>query len=153
MPSAHRSSLNKSKKTKKVASGINVQFAKDITTHFLEMLIVVKLYHWHTHSYSEHKATDDFYSSLNDHMDEFIEILMGKTGKRIEMSMRTCFNTSIDLKSAKTFETKFRAFRDYLIGLDTHAFFSSGSHTDLLNIRDEIVGDLNKLSYLFTLNK
>ena len=39
---------------------------------FLEMLHMVKLYHWRTKSYSQHKATDELYSKLNDKIDKFV---------------------------------------------------------------------------------
>jgi DNA-binding ferritin-like protein len=60
-------------------------FQKEITVVFLEMLLMVKLFHWKTHSYATHQATDDLYSKLNEHIDSFIEILLGKTGSRIEL--------------------------------------------------------------------
>lgn len=52
---------------------------------FLEVLNMVKLYHWKTHSFAQHKATDDLYSKLNDHMDRFVEVLLGKDASRIKM--------------------------------------------------------------------
>jgi hypothetical protein len=38
----------------------------------LEMIMMVKLFHWKTHSYATHKATDELYSKLNEHVDQFI---------------------------------------------------------------------------------
>ena len=40
-----------------------------IVKKFLEMLNMVKLYHWKTRSYSQHKATDELYDRLNKHID------------------------------------------------------------------------------------
>ena len=37
------------------------EFAKIL----LELLLTVKLYHWKTNSYAEHKATDKLYEELN----------------------------------------------------------------------------------------
>jgi DNA-binding ferritin-like protein len=48
-----------------------------ITATFLEMLNIVKLYHWNT-TMSQHQATDELYSSLNNSVDEFIEVMLGK---------------------------------------------------------------------------
>jgi hypothetical protein len=42
-------------------------FQKEVTCKFLEILLMVKLYHWKTHSYATHKATDQLYDDLNDH--------------------------------------------------------------------------------------
>ena len=47
-----------------------------IVQTFLEMLNTVKLYHWKTHSYAQHKATDELYSKLNENIDTFVEILL-----------------------------------------------------------------------------
>ena len=60
-------------------------FEKEITVTFLEMLLMVKLFHWKTHSFATHKATDELYDSLNEHVDKFIEVLLGKTGNRIDL--------------------------------------------------------------------
>lgn len=126
-------------------------FEKDITMQFMEILMMVKLYHWKTHSYAQHKATDDFYSSLNSHMDEFIEILMGKTGKRIDLMNEHTIKL-IDLTNMNQFKDKLVEFKTYLVGLDNNSFMKSMSNTDLFNIRDEILGDVNKLLYLLTLD-
>jgi len=34
------------------------KFEQEIVVKFLEMLNLIKLYHWKTHSYATHKATD-----------------------------------------------------------------------------------------------
>ena len=49
----------------------------------LEMLMTVKMYHWHTDSYAQHKATDELYERLNKHIDTFVEVLLGKSESRI----------------------------------------------------------------------
>ena len=61
-------------------------FEKQITCLFLEMLMMVKLFHWKTTSYATHKATDELYEKLNENIDEFIEILLGKTNSRINLT-------------------------------------------------------------------
>lgn len=49
-----------------------------ITENFLEMLNEIKIYHWNTHSFAQHKATDELYSQLNEHVDKFVEGYAGK---------------------------------------------------------------------------
>lgn len=145
------SRLLKGKQTKK---GVGVGlFEKDITIMFLEILMMVKLYHWKTRSYAQHKATDDFYGSLNNHMDTFIEVLMGKTNKRIDlMKHKTVKLIDITQNSVDQFKEKLENFKIYLSNLEQTVFFKSMSCTDLLNIRDEILGDINKLLYLLSLD-
>ena len=48
-----------------------------IVITFVEFLNVVKMYHWNTRSYSEHKATDELYEVLGKNIDKFVEIMLG----------------------------------------------------------------------------
>ena len=124
-------------------------FQKQITVVFLEMLMMVKLFHWKTHSYATHKATDELYDSLNDNIDKFIEVLLGKTGSRIDlMSKKTI--TLIDLNSPESLKSKIMSFKSFLVGLDNNKALNSMSNSDLFNIRDEILGNLNQFLYLLT---
>ena len=45
---------------------------KIIVIKFLEMLNTIKLYHWKTFSFAQHKATDELYAKLNENIDNFI---------------------------------------------------------------------------------
>jgi hypothetical protein len=138
-------------KTKKSNKGHSASlFEKDITVMFMEVLMMVKLYHWKTYSHSQHKATDNFYSSLNEHMDTFIEVLMGKTGMRIDLMKHKSIKL-MDLTNIDQFRAKLEDFKTYLSDLEKLPFIKSMPNTDLLNIRDEILGDLNQLLYLLTL--
>jgi len=77
---------NYGKKTRKSRKGVQDQhFEQEITVVFLETLLMIKLFHWKTHSYATHKATDEFYTKFNDNMDRFIEVLLGKTNSRINL--------------------------------------------------------------------
>ncbi len=143
-----RTNNNFSRKNKS-ASGSLSAFQKQITIVFFEMIMMVKLFHWKTHSYATHKATDELYASLNEHIDSFIEVLLGKTGSRIDlMSNRTI--KLIDLNSQEQLKSKIMSLKSYLVGLDNSKALSTMSNSDLFNIRDEILGDLNKFLYLLT---
>ena len=113
------------------------------------MLLMVKLFHWKTSSYATHKATDDLYTKLNANMDSFIEVLLGKTGLRIDL-MGTKSIRLIDLSSAESFKKEIEAFKGYLVSLNDNSTMKRMSNTDLYNIRDTILGDLNQLLYLLT---
>jgi DNA-binding ferritin-like protein len=124
-------------------------FLKQITVMFLEMLMMVKLFHWKTHSYATHKATDGLYDSLNEHIDNFIEVLLGKTGSRIDLMSKKTISL-IDLNSQESLKSKITSFKSYLVGLNNNKALKTMSNSDLFNIRDEILGDLNKFLYLLT---
>ena len=124
-------------------------FHKQITVYFLEMLMMVKLFHWKTHSFATHKATDELYESLNEHIDSFIEVLLGKTGSRINLTQKRSISL-IDLDSQASLKARIEQFKKYLVSLNTNKAVAAMTDTDLLNIRDEILGDLNKFLYLLT---
>uniref|UniRef100_A0A6C0JU59 Uncharacterized protein n=1 Tax=viral metagenome TaxID=1070528 RepID=A0A6C0JU59_9ZZZZ len=114
----------------------------------LQSLMIVKLYHWNTTSYSVHKATDELYGELNTKIDTFIEVLLGKqtTHKNSLLDIHT-----LQLKTFKhptSFLKWLEQFKTYLIRLNI--IFSSNEHSDLLNIRDEILAELNKITYLLS---
>ena len=134
---------------RKSSSSSNKSFKKEITIIFFEMLLMVKLFHWKTHSFSIHKATDELYSKLNDDIDKFIEILLGKTGSRIDLMGHKSISL-IDLNSPDQLKSKIESFKSYLVGLTNNKGLGSMSNTDLLNIRDEILGDMNQFLYLLT---
>jgi len=110
---------------------------------------MVKLFHWKTHSFATHKATDELYESLNEHIDSFIEVLLGKTGTRINLTQKRSISL-VDLNSQASLKARIEQFKKYLVNLNTNKAVTAMTDTDLLNIRDEILGDLNKFLYLLT---
>lgn len=121
----------------------------EIVETFIGMINTVKLYHWNTHSFSQHKATDELYERLNEHVDKFVEVLLGKKEDRIKH-----LSSSIPLvnkHSKYDFKNKIYQYRDYLISMNS--CLDSTRDSDLLNIRDEILADLNQFLYLLTFDK
>ena len=92
-------------------------FQKEITVVFLEMLMMVKLFHWKTTSYATHKATDELYTKLNANIDAFIEILLGKSGSRIDLMSNKQIKL-VDLSSQESFKREIEAFKGYLVSLN-----------------------------------
>jgi maltodextrin utilization protein YvdJ len=124
-------------------------FQKEITVVFLEMLLMIKLYHWKTSSYATHKATDDLYAKLNENIDSFIEILLGKSGKRTDLTDKKSIRL-VDLSSQESLKREVDSFKGYLVGLNDDKTMKLMSNTDLYNIRDEILGNMNQFLYLLT---
>ena len=124
-------------------------FEQEVTVKFLEMLLMVKLYHWKTHSFATHKATDELYESLNENIDKFIEVLLGKTGVRIDLMNHKTISL-IDLNSKDKLKERIDGFKSYLVGITNNKTIRSMTNSDLLNIRDEILGNLNQFLYLLT---
>ena len=130
-------------------SSVLSSFQKQITVKFFEMLMMIKLYHWKTHSYATHKSTDDLYSKLNDNMDKFMEVLFGKSGIRTNLTHQKKIRL-IDLTSPETLKREIVSFKNYLVSLNSNNAIKQMSNTDLLNIRDEILGDMNQFLYLLS---
>lgn len=142
------------KKTAPNASAI-IKFKKEITTLFFELLLMVKLYHWNTHSYANHKATDDLYGKLNDNIDHFMEVLLGKTADSGRISLNS--STPIDLinfDEPHELTLKLNQYKAYLDKLPSNPGFKATgeNNADLLTIRDELLADINQFLYLFTLH-
>ena len=124
-------------------------FGKEVTVIFFQMLLMVKLFHWKTYSYATHKATDELYSKLNDDIYKFIEVLLGKTGLRTDLMGNKNIRL-VDLSSAESLKREIEAFKGYLVSLNDNATMKRMSNTDLYNIRDTILGDMNQFLYLLT---
>ncbi len=108
----------------------------------------VKLYHWQTMSYPRHKATDELVEKLDANIDQFVEVYIGKYG-RPKLTGRT---SSIHLRNHSDKEAT-KMIEEAISWLTHHLPKKlKRTDTDLLNIRDTIVGDLNQTLYLFTLH-
>ena len=116
---------------------------------FLEVLNMVKLYHWKTHSYAQHKATDELYERLNENIDKFVEILLGKDESRIKMLEKRI--DLVDAKNVKDFKSRIYEYRTFLT--DINMYFDAKRDSDLLSLRDEILGNVNQFLYLMTFDK
>jgi DNA-binding ferritin-like protein len=107
-----------------------------------EMLHAIKLHHWRTHDYSVHKATDNLHEALSEQVDSFVEKLLGSKQTRANL-------TSLRMKAYNTLpalKRRVEYYKRYLRGMPA----SLGS--DLLNIRDELLGSLNQFSYMLSLH-
>ena len=138
--------IRRVKKNKTQRNGGNNKKKSLIVRTFLEMLNTVKLYHWKTRSFAQHKATDELYEQLNGHVDKFVEVLLGKDESRIKMVERRC--ELLDFYDSSDFKARIYEYREFLV--DMNQYFDAKRDTDLLNIRDEILGDINQFLYLMT---
>jgi hypothetical protein len=115
---------------------------------FFQMREQLKLYHWQTHSYARHKATDELLDSLDKLIDEYVEVYMGKYGRpRIGGKTATLRLTNMNEKQAGRFV---KACVAYLTGPLTRDLKEGDS--DLMNLRDEMLAHLHRVMYLFSLD-
>jgi DNA-binding ferritin-like protein len=118
---------------------------ESIVETFFTALHQIKLYHWATMDYAAHKALDDLHGSLSSNVDKFMECYIGRFRKQpIPASFAVSVKVQADVqKVEKTLET----FRDALKALAK----SLAKETQLLNILDEMVGDIDQTQYLLRL--
>ena len=140
-----KKSIRKTKRNRGVKSVSN-QTKSHLVHIFFEMLNTVKLYHWKTRSYAQHKATDELYARLNENIDKFVEVLLGKDQSRIKMIESKLYVP--DYSNTEDFKKKIHGYREFLINMNR--YFDQKKDTDLLSIRDDILVDINQFLYLMT---
>lgn len=118
----------------------------NILLKLLEVQNQIKVYHWSTHIYARHMASDKLFNQLLLNVDRFIETLQGSQIKRIKLPSNSKINISNKTDSSIVFYLK--EFTKWL-SVDLPEMLNTYD-TDLLNIRDEILGDVNTTIYLFS---
>ena len=106
------------------------------------------VYHWQTTSYARHKASDELLGSLTGFIDKFMEIYFGKYG-------RVAFPEEVNIKIGNMSDENGMKFLDEMIHYYIEVlptYLDSRNDTDLLNLRDEILGTTNQIKYLYTLH-
>ena len=132
--------------------------ANDIADHilcFLELLNTIKIYHWSTLSYPTHKATDELHEKLSELVDSFIEIYIGHCargkGNGVPVfRFKSEKDASIEFCECKSLEAFCKVLDDNIVHLEGLTEKLNG-YTDLVNIRDEMVGALAQALYLLRL--
>ena len=113
---------------------------------FFHMTHTIKLYHWQTTSFAKHKATCDLFNNLQTLIDEFIEVYMGRYDKPsfpngLKLHIKELNNDSDE-----------DIIQEYIYHLKNELpNYLKPTDTDLLNIRDEMLSNLHKTLYLYTL--
>jgi hypothetical protein len=114
---------------------------------FFQMRDQVKLYHWQTHLYARHKATDEVITALDGLIDLYVEVYMGKYGR--PTITRTTNTIQIKNMADKTAMKFIKDCLEYINGPLTRSL--KATDTELINVKDEMLAELNKLLYLFSL--
>jgi len=140
-------STNKSRKNVKSRIQDNQQ---TIVLKFLATMNMIKLFHWKTHSFSTHKATDEVFSQLSRNIDTFVETMLGKHGNRVDLSRMKSISMC-DVKNVEQLRLEMNKFKMFLVNIEQKLEHTM-SNSDLLNIRDEMLGNVNQFLYLLTLN-
>ena len=114
----------------------------DIIFKMIQMEQQLRIFHWQTKSHARHKAFGKTYAALGDLIDSFVEVYMGKYG-RVKVS------GPIELKNIDNdVDLVIEEYVEFLVSITEQM---DAADSDLLNIRDEILGLMNRLRYLLTL--
>lgn len=117
-----------------------------IILSLIQMEQQLRIMHWQTKSFARHEAFGKTYSALGDLIDKFVEVYMGKKG-RFELEC-DCGISLLNLEDVKPVDFC-TASCEMLTGMS--AVLDPSCDSDLMNIRDEILANINKLKYLLTL--
>ena len=147
--SQYKKGGKKTRRALNTGSQTNKFTQQKIVTMFLQMLNTIKLYHWKTLSYAQHKATDELYTNLNLNIDTFVEIMLGKTGTRVNLTGQKTLPL-LDYTNVNDFTKEVNKYKQFLIDMNKDAGLNITTNSDLLNVRDEILGNLNQFTYLLT---
>lgn len=118
-----------------------------VIVNLIKLQNQLRILHWQTLSYAAHKALGETYDSLDDLIDELVEIHQGKYGRinfETPITLDLVNQDEIDLEDVLT------QLNEYLTGT-FNEIHDPVKDTDCLNIRDEILAAINKLRYLLTL--
>jgi hypothetical protein len=121
-----------------------------LVNYVLKSTLQIKLLHWQTKSYSEHKALDKLFNSFVDLSDGLVESVMGKHC-RPELSEKECNLSVMNYKNPDSPD----GVQGYMKSLyktyavDCRSLFSND--LEILNQIDEIVSLIDKINYLLTL--
>ena len=113
---------------------------------FLGLQIQLKINHWQTKGLGRHQAFGSTYDELQELIDTYVEEAMGKYGRFVlDEETKTIQLSNLSELDIKSF---INTIREALIQITDQV---EETDTNLLNIRDEMLGLINKLSYLLTL--
>ena len=133
-------------KTKGEAKGEakgNIHSLNNVAMNLLNHQIVMKLFHFQTELYGAHKASDAYLEKFALTMDKFLEIAQGIYG-RITIKKYTLNGSShTDENIVKHIDVIIKLLRTKINDI-------LADYTDLINVRDELVGDAEQLKYLLT---
>jgi hypothetical protein len=111
----------------------------------------IKLLHWQTNFYGQHKALDAFWGAFNDLSDTLAESIMGKFGKPVLSEDEGC----LTIHNYKNPESgNLNEFLDHLYqcyNADCRGHFSADKDSEIINIIDEIVALIDQNRYLLSL--
>lgn len=123
-------------------TGVNEMIIKS----FLTIQNQLRILHWQTTSYAEHKALGNAYEDLDGLVDSFVEVFAGSDRSILEVGSFECKCHSIDSVTPLDFMNSVEKFIS-----ESLSDAIPEERTDLHNIKDEMLALVNKTKYLLNL--
>ena len=123
--------------------------AGDFILRFMEMLNTIKIYHWSTLSYPTHKATDKLHEKMSELVDSFIEKYIAITGTPLFHGRGKQSIPFYECKSLEDYRKKLQDYKRFLVSFNENVLHKEA--TELLSIRDEMLGEIDQALYLLRL--
>ena len=127
---------------------LKINIGNSVAMDLLTLKNQVKVFHWQTTSYAEHKALDKLFGKLNNLNDRWVEVFMGKYG-RITLPSD---NNTIHLRNfSKDIIQKYLSQWNVYMRMIRDTHFGESQDSDLSNIFDELFSEVNNTLYLLRL--
>jgi len=119
---------------------------EELILKLVQIQLQFKFLHWQTFGDAKHRAYGGIYDSLGETIDTFTEAMMGKYGRP---QFESEFSIMFQDISAINVQNFLDGITEFLVDMTDQ--LDSRYDTDLLNLRDEMLAEINKLKYLLTL--
>ena len=128
--------------------------ANQVAGKVLMHMAQTKLLHWETRSRAEHEALDELFKRLIKIGDHLVESVMGKYGRpQLTPEEATFTLSNYDNPENPDGLPKFLKNIDNCFRNECTSVFSQEKDPEILNIIQEILGVIDNVSYLLTLQK
>ena len=129
-----------------IKSNMNTQKRISLNRLCMNLLnhqIVMKLFHFQTLEYGAHKASDSYIEKYANTLDKFLEVAQGIYGKITLKKYSLAGSSHTDENIVKHINGMISYWKTKIDDV-------LDNNTDLINIRDELLGDAEQLKYLLT---
>lgn len=119
---------------------------EELIKKLVQIQLQWRFLHWQTFGDAKHKTYGAIYEGLDGLIDKFAETMMGKYGRpEFEAEFAIMFQ---DI-SGLSIQNFMDGITEFMVSMSDQ--LDSRYDTDLLNIRDEMLGVINQSKYLLTL--
>lgn len=113
---------------------------------FFEVIVSIKLYHYQVISGFRHSRCDWMFKNFLGHSDRFLETMQGHS-KYGRISVKNDMNLHITTLTDSNIQDYFQDFALFLTDVVPKMI---DNDVELLNVRDELLADVNQFKYLMT---